>query len=282
MSIKEILDYMNKLTLSQLLTDQTIKKLKQKKQDLSQSDKRFLLKKLSEFRKYDVHSIFHVIVAYSIWCPDEAIEEARKKGVFRYKAWGFKSNCAESFLRQVQDMYTIITFSDKTKKFIASKLSLSWMFKFYKKTEDDLVKYINEHHHKRKRNRDEDAFVEEALFKELLVYADLVFYSINRSYEYTNKNKLEGYSHEEICDSISYIIYLYDTTIGIKSDIKYNVSAQYILSNEIEKIILMGCKVNQLQEWEVSVDYFNYNVKTIERNYIIYDEIQIFEKKVLD
>ncbi|MBA2941040.1 hypothetical protein HZF08_22410 [Paenibacillus sp. CGMCC 1.16610] len=259
MNIKEILDFMNTVTLNQLLTDQTIIELKQKKQDLSQSDKRFLLKKLSEFRKYDVHSIFHVILAYSIWCPDEAIEEARKKGVFRYKAWGFKSNCAEFLLRQVQNTYSLITYLDKTKQFIASKLLLSWMFDFYKKTEEDLVKYINEHHRNRRRIRVGDIFVEEALFKELLVYADLVFYSNNRSHEYTNKHNLVGYGHEEICDSISYIIYLYDTTIGIKNDSHYNVSAQYVLSNEIENIILMGCKVNQLQEWEITVDYFNYN-----------------------
>ncbi|OMC70325.1 hypothetical protein BK125_26900 [Paenibacillus odorifer] len=280
MIIREILDHVNNVSLDQLLNDQTIIELKQKKQNLSQSDKRILLKILSEFRKYDVQFIFNVILTYSMWSPDEAVAEARKKGVFRYKAWGFKSNCAEFLLRQIQNTYTVITYSDKTKQFVSKKLTLTWMFDFYKKTEEDLVKYIIEHHRNRKKIRVGNNLFEEALFKELLVYADLEFYLKNRSHEYINKHKLVGYGHEEISDSISYIIYLYDATIGIKSDENYTVSADFVLSNEIQKIILMGCKVNQIQEWEVSVDYFDYSVKIIEGSYKIYDETQFFEKSI--
>ncbi|WP_064199434.1 nuclease-related domain-containing protein [Brevibacillus brevis] len=280
MIIKEVLSYINDLPFEQLFNDQTIKTIKQQKKDLSQSDKRFLLKKLSEFRSFDVHFTFCVILAYSIWYPDEAIVEARKKGVFRYKAWGFKTNCAEFLLKKIKELYTLISYSDDTKQFINKKLMLSWMFDFYKKSEEDLIKYIKEHHRNRRRTRIGTAFVEESLFKELLAYADTMFYLNSRSYEYINKHKIEGYNHEEICDSISYIIYLYDATIGIKSNCHYIVSAQYVLSDEIEKIILMACKVNQLQEWEISIDYFNYNVKSIEKNLLIFDDTQLFEKSI--
>lgn len=68
-----------------------------KKEDLSKNNKHFLLKKLSEFREYDVHIIFCVILTYSIWCPDEAIIEARKKGVFRYKRGGLKLTVLRRF-----------------------------------------------------------------------------------------------------------------------------------------------------------------------------------------
>lgn len=277
MIIKEVLRYINDLPIEQLFDDQTIKSIRQKKQDLSQSDKRFLLKKLSEFRNFDVHIIFRTILAYSIWCPDEAIVEARKKGVFRYKAWGFKTNCAEFLLKKIKELYTLISYSDDTKQFIEKKLMLSWMFEFYKKTEEDLIKYIKEH---RRRTRIGNTFFEEALFKELLAYADVMFYLPGHSYEYINKHTIKGYGHEEICDSISYIIYLYDAIFNIKSDSRYIVSAQYVLSDEIEKIILMACKVNQLQEWEICIDYFNYNVKHIEKNLLIFDETQVFEKSV--
>ncbi|MDL4842463.1 nuclease-related domain-containing protein [Aquibacillus rhizosphaerae] len=280
MNIKEVLSYLNDLPFEQLFNDQIIKSIKQKKQDLSKRDKRFLLKKLSEFRKFDVHFIFCVILTYSIWYPDEAVIEARKKGVFRYKAWGFKINCAELLLKKIKEVYTLISYSDNTKQFIDKKLMLSWMFDFYKKCEEDLIKYIKEHHRNRRRTRNGNVLVEEALFKELLAYADAMFYLNNRSYEYINKHKLEGYGHEEISDGISYIIYLYNATIGIKSDSNYTVSAQYVLSDEIEKKILMACKVNQLQEWEICIDYFNYNVKSIGRNILISDDMELFEKSI--
>lgn len=280
MIIKEILSYMNDLPFEQLLNEQTIKEIKLKKQDLSKNDKRFLQKKLSEFRKYDVQFIFCVILAYSIWCPDEAIVEARKKGVFRYKAWGFKTNCAAFLLEKIQNSYILLPYSNNTKDFVARKLSLSWMFEFYQKTEETLVNYIKDHHRNRKITRIDHIIIEEALFKELLAYADTMFYSNIRSHEFINKHKIEGYGHEEICESISYIIYLYDAVIGIKSNCSYTISAQYVLSTEIEKIILMACKVNQLQEWEVTIDYFNYNVKTVEKKYLIFDETQLFEKSI--
>ncbi|WP_405083244.1 nuclease-related domain-containing protein [Paenibacillus chitinolyticus] len=278
--IKEILTYMKDIPFEQLLNDQTIKEIKHKKQDFSKNDKRFLQKKLSEFRNFDVQYIFCVILAYSIWCPDEAIVEARKKGVFRYKAWGFNTNCAALLLQQIRKSYILIPYSDNTKQFIDRKLSLSWMFDFYQKTEEELVNYIKEHHRNRRVTRFGAAFVEEALFKELLAYADTIFYLNSRSHEYINKHKIEGYSHEEICDSISYIIYLYDATIGIKSNCSYTISAKYVLSDEIEKIILKACKVNQLQEWEISIDYFSYNVKTIEKKCLIFDDTLMFEKSI--
>lgn len=280
MTIKEVLSYLNDLPFEQLLNDQIIKSLKQKKQGLSKSDKRVLLKKLSEFREYDVHFIFCVILTYSIWCPDEAIVEARKKGVFRYKAWGFKTNCAESLLIKIKELYTLISYSENTKQFLDKKLILSWMFEFYKKSEEDLIKYIKEHHQNRRKTRHGEVVVEEALFKELLVYADAKFYLNGRSNEHLNKHKIEGYGNEEIFDGISYIIYLYNATIGIKSDIQYTVSAQYVLSDEIEKIILIACKVNQLQEWEICTDYFNYNVKSTGKDFIIFDDTQLFEKSI--
>lgn len=280
MTIKEVLNYLNDLSFEQLLNDQIIKSIKQKKQNLSKSDKRFLLKKLSEFRNFDVHFIFCVILTYSIWCPDEALVEARKKGIFRYKAWGFKTNCAESLLIKIKGLYKLIPYSDDTKRFIDKKLMLSWMFEFYKKSEEDLIKYIKEHHRNRRRIRYGEVFVEEALFKELLAYADAMFYYYDRSYDNFNKHKIEGYGHEEITEGISYIIYLYDATIGIKSEISYTVSAQYVSSDEIEKIILMACKVIQVQEWEICIDYFNYNVKQTGDNFLIFDDTQLFEKSI--
>ncbi len=55
---------------------------------------------------------------------------------------------------------------------------------------------------------------------------------------------------------------------------------KYVLSKEIEDIILLGCKVHQLQEWEVCIDYFNYQVRKRENKYLIFDAEEVFEKSI--
>lgn len=154
---------------------------------------------------------------------------------------------------------------------------------FYKRSEEKLIQHIRKHHKKRKRIKIDNSFVEEALFKELLAYADSMFYFHGRSSSktnLTNKNLLSCYTEEEISGSISYLIFLYDSKIGIKTDCCYTVSPRYVLSDAIEELILMGCKVNQLQEWEVCIDYFNFRIREIGKNITIYDIEETFEKTI--
>lgn len=280
MNIKEIVKYINEFTEKQLLNDEIIQTVKMQKKVLSKRDKEYLKKKLSDFRKYDTEYTLALIVTYSIWCPDEAIEESRKKGVFRYKAWGFKINSAEILLVNIKKFYKLFFYNEETKAFIEKKLKLSWLFDFYKKSESELIELIKHRHENRRKYRQGQSVVEETLFKELLAYADVTFYLNNRSNEFLNKNKLSGYGHEEIFDGISYIIYLYDEIIGIKDNIHYVVSDKYVLSDEIEQLILVACKVIQIQEWEICVDYFNYSVQINGRNILISDKDKLFEKSV--
>lgn len=280
MEIKDILNQFNKMNSEELLTNQNIDSFRVQKSFFSKRDERYLLKRLSEFRNQDVHFTFCVILVYSIWKPDEAIIQARKKGVFRYKAWGFKVNYAELLLNQIKKSYTVIHYRSNTKQFIDNKLKMTWMFEFYKQSEKNLIKYIENRHLKRNRYRYENVVAEEALFKELLVYADVSFYKNVYTDISRNKNLIEGYGHEDVINGISYIIYLYNEKIGIKKGINYTVSAEHILSQEIKNLILVACKVNQLQEWELCIDYFDYNLKFDDRSVVIFDKTELFEKSI--
>lgn len=288
MKIEEIVGEYAKVPFEHLLNADTIQQIKATRRTLSKSEKRFFLQKLSKFKDFDATYISNIILIYSIWHPNEAIREARKKGVFRYKAWGFKKNYAEYLLKQIQNSYSYLNYSDDTKKFVSDKLNISWIFDFYKKTEESLLKYIHEHHRKREIIRKGNIFYEEALFKDLLAYLDYMFYSnhstsnaSNKNNNASNKNKLESYSHEEISEGISYIIYLYDTNIGIKEDCNYIALPEYVSSEEIEAQILLACKINQLQEWEISIDYFDYKLRTTNnKEAFIFDSKELFEKSL--
>lgn len=283
MTIKKILQQIDTMTIDQITEVKFIQSLKENKVSLSNSDKRLLSNEISNFRKFDSQMILRRILLYSIWCPDEAIEVSRKKGVFRYKAWGLKQNHAEDILKIIKSQYLLMQYSKDTRQFIETKLQLSWMFSFYKDSEEKLINYIKKHHKERRRVKVGNVIVEDALFKELLAYVDCLFHFHTRSIlrtNHINKNLLDGYGEEEISESISYIIYLYNSIIGIKNDCHYTVSPGYVLSDEIEKIILIGCKVHQLQEWEVCVDYFSYRIRTIGNVCIIYDKEERLEKSI--
>lgn len=280
MNIRNLISSFSSLSLKDYYDEKIINQIKQAKDTLSKSEKKFINKILSEFRKYDHEYISKVIVLYSIWCGDEAIEIARKKGVFRYKAWGFKENCAKAILLNIESLLRFFDFSQDTKNFIFKKLNLSWLFNFYKKTEHSLIDFIRIYHSKREKMTINNFLFEESLFKDLLAYLDIIFYQNNRTEEFYNKNKLSNYSHEEISEGISYIIFLYNSNIGFKEHINYFVSDKFVLSDDIENLILKACKMNQLQEWELSIDYFNYDIKKSHKEITIYDKDENFEKSI--
>ncbi|MET7040549.1 hypothetical protein WBZ18_00525 [Clostridium botulinum] len=124
--------------------------------------------------------------------------------------------------------------------------------------------------------------IENALFKDLLAYIDACFYLDFQSEKmhYLNKNKLNAYSKEEICDGISYIVFLYDNMIGIKQDVYYFTDAKYVLSKEIESIILVSCKVIQVEEWELCIDYFDYKIRMCGNEWTIFDRSEVLEKSI--
>lgn len=264
------------------ITKEYIALIRIQKSDFSNSDRKFLLSIIGKFKEQDIEKTLRAIKMYSIWEPDEAIMESRKKGVFRYKAYGFGKNQTLFLLKDLIGNRTIFEFSESTYKYLIDKENLYWLYDFYKDSEEKLIQYIKEHHSNRERVKRGKQTVESALFKDLLAYIDVGFYfnSHIKNRNYLNKNILNGYSKEEICEGISYIVFLYDRIIGIKQDVNYFINSKYVLSDEIEKIILIACKVIQLQEWELCIDYFDYNIKITGNEWIIFDKSLILEKSI--
>ena len=282
MTINDIIMQSNNLTYDDITAEEYIAKVKGNKPTISSSDKKLFSKIISDYRKHGAECILRYIIIFSFWEPDEAVAIARKKGVFRYKTWGFKSNEALFLIDKLLKYSDELKYSDKTKSFLNTKQSLAWMFDYYRKIELKIKNLMIKHHNQRKKYVVGKAVVEEALFKELLVYLGIAFYENRSESAYAlEKNKLTSYSIEEIADSVSYLIFLYDDIIGIKNNISYTVSSDFVLSKEIKELILLGCKIYQIQEWEICVDYFGYSAKKVDSTtYCIYDSTTRFEKSV--
>ncbi|MFA9398747.1 MAG: hypothetical protein ACERKV_10850 [Clostridiaceae bacterium] len=263
------------------ITQEYIESIKIEKNGLSNSDKKFLLSIIGKFKEQEIEKTLRAIKMYAIWEPDEAILESRKKGVFRYKAYDFKRNKALYLIKNLINNKNIYLFSTETIGYLMDKKNLRWIYDFYKESQEKLVQLIKEYHSKRIRIKNGNQTAETAIFKDLLAYIDACFYTVSHTGKnYNNKNILDAYSKEEICEGISYIVYLYDSVIGIKQDISYFTDSKYVISTEIEDTILIACKVNQLEEWELYIDYFDYKFKVLGNEWIIFDKSEVLEKSI--
>ena len=74
--------------------------------------------KISKYKNSFPNEILKYIFVYALKEPDNAIEIARKKGVFRYNAWGLDKNNALYILNQLKNKRELLNFSsDRLRKF---------------------------------------------------------------------------------------------------------------------------------------------------------------------
>lgn len=250
-----------------------IEKMKNTKKTLSTNEKKYLKKILDKFRTTDKGEVLKGILFYSIWFPDECIEYARKKGVFRYQFGGEKLSNAKFYFQYLLKFREYFGYSADTLEYIRMKESCNWIHTFYVKTEKSIKRIIETHHHNRIRKNVNGIRVESTLFKELIVYMELIFTLEREEIGSTPniKNKLTAYSKEEIGNAISYLIYLYDMTIGIKTSVNYWIDVHYIFSKDIEHLILLACQFIQIQEWEILIDCFGYKMVNENKTWRIVD-----------
>ena len=280
MSIKDILEEIEHESITTLMDINFMNDILEKYPKLSNSDIRILSSSISRFRDNNIEKTLKTILLFCFWLPDKAVEIAREKGVFRYGVWGFKDNTALYLLECIKNYAEVVSFSQNTLDYLNTKIQMSWLFEFYKFTECKLVSMIKERHKKRIISKVGDIVLEEGLFKNLLAYLDIQFHNQPPPTAVGKKNTLKGYSCEEISESISYLVFLFDKTIGIDSKVHYCLNAEYILSHDIEKLILLGCQMCTVQEWELCIDYFDYRVQIVGNHYTIFSPDENFEKSI--
>ena len=276
MTIKEIVE----LALTVTIDADFITNAKNSRSELSASDRRTLLGAMAKFKIVPITTTIKYIEVYAIWEPDDAIWQARKKGIFRYVAHQSDDNVALHALTSLLCKKNFFKFSDETQSYLKTKIGLSWLYDYYKSVEANINEIIKLRHDNCKIECVDGITVESALFKDLLAYTEICFFLEPSNTLDCDKNTISGYSREEISEAVSYIIFLYNKEVGVDGRKKYMVDSEYVLSDDIEKLVLLACKVIKVQEWETTIDYFDYKVRCDANITTIYDEIEAFEKSV--
>lgn len=280
MSIKTILSEINNKSIEEIVSEEYRNCIINTKKELSNSDKNCLSKKIAKFKNNSIDYTLKIILIFSVWEPDLAIEVARKKGVFRYNAWNVKTNGSLYLLKTILSYINLFDYSKETIDYLKLKKNLSWLYDYYKETELNSISFIENHYKNRVKIKSDGVIYEESLIKELLVFVELVFNEKRWSIDTNRRDKLFDFGMEEIAEGVSYLIYLCNNVIKNNMSTIPIVNPVFVKSNDIKKIILNSCKMCQMQEWELCIDYFNYKVQCSDHSLTIFSENEIFEKSI--
>ncbi len=269
MSIRDIIKHIDSMTENDPFDITKINYIQSAHPNLTNSDRKELKRHISKYTKLGYLITLNTIKAFAIWDPDEAILEARKKGVFRYKVWK-ESNYAKAIITDLLKNAPLFNFSSQSLSFMQNKLKLAWLYEYYQNEEKRIVKILKKLHKGRKILKSvSDINVEESLIKDLLVYVDNLFFT-GRTTIHGKYDDLSGFTLEEIADSVSYLVFLLYNNIKWKSNCAYFANIKTIESYELRKAVLLCCQLCQVNEWEVLIDFFDYDVDILENNnYII-------------
>ncbi len=266
------------------VTERYCKELRsQSVEGLSKRDKKDLERTIRDFREHDCDKVLGAITVYEIFCPGEGIRYARQKGVFNY---GSEWPNIEYCLERLCDMNGVLSLPVQEQRYIRQKLACKWLRQFYVETRKKLSQEIYKHHKKRLQKSIGNVQVESNFMVEMLAYISLVFrYRDNSSADTSketnrSKNTLSDWSNEEISEAVSFLIYLFIGENGFVTTKILWLDKDYVLSDEIEKLVLLACQRNQMMEWEQLVDCLNYEIKTEGNNVIVYDPSESLEKSL--
>lgn len=256
-------------------------KIKKNKILLSNGDKKSLIKILTNAKNDTKENVLKAIVCYAIWEPEEAIEVARRKGLFRYKVFGMKGkNCAKFYMTFLLNHADFFGFSERAKLYLDQKSNADWLERFYVKKENEIERIIEEHHKRRIRKRVGNVNLESSLHKELLAYIDMIFFLQENNEGGTNFNMLDSFSREEIAEAVSYLLYKQISLYGIDENKNYFVDASFVNSKEIEKMLLYACQINYMIEVELLIDFYDYDILMDGKNIIIKSRNESLEKSI--
>lgn len=281
--MRDILSILAMLSI-QDVTEQYCEDLRQEKKGvLPKGDCRKLERKIREFQKADKDTVLNAIIVYAIFDPGGAISYARQKGVFHYSN---PSPYAEYCLEKLDALAQTLKLPCSEHTYIRQKLECQWLRSFYEKTEKQLRHDIRDHHKNRIRKKVNGLLLESNFAVEMLAYTSMLFrYRDSRSGKTAagysiNREDLNQYSNEEISEAASYLIYLFEEEIGFKKTAILWLDPDYILSDELNRLILRACQRNLMMEWETTVDCLRYSIETDGKNITICDPDGQLEKSL--
>ncbi|MGY5353570.1 hypothetical protein [Wenyingzhuangia sp. IMCC45467] len=174
----------------------------------------------------------------------------KRKGIFRYSNYIGRKNIISALNVKLLKINKELNFLKETEKiYIESVINLCNLTYTYRNLHLVLHKLIK----KFRKN-----YKKESIIKTLLAYSEYLFLSNHIPETKANPLLISNRSKEEIISAVSYLIHIITDTYEIKSEEKLFISDKYIITQEIDKIIIFTCNIIDFKEFEILIEHFNY------------------------
>ena len=252
--------------------------------DWNRTNQRLLESTIKSCRNMEVNEISAAIIIYIYLRGDEAIEFSRKRGVFAYYS---DPSVAERVLLNLLTYIDGFNVSEDNREYLYHKYELKWLHKYYIECDDEIDTIIHNHERKKKIFHVNGGALESNLVIELLTLLELLFrfkrqeihIRTSATIEFTREldyDVLDYYSLEEIAEAISFIISRYCDKYKCKDTYLWLDVNSVLKDIELVNLIQIAAKRKLIAEWEITIDYFGYDIEKInDSHYIIIDKCDL-------
>lgn len=269
-------------------SDELLRILSENHIEWNKNNQKFLENTVRSYRNTEINEVVSAVIIYAFLRGDEAIDFVRKRGLFAYYVDG---NLVEEILSKLLAYSAGLKISDDARDYLAHKYGVRWLKKYYSDCDNEIDKIIEDHEHKKKHYHINGAVLESNIVIELLTLLELHFRlskevrKSNTSATIELQTELDYdlpyyYSLEETAEAISYVISRYCDNYECEDRHLWIDSDAVIGNLELAKLIQIAAKRKLTVEWEITVDYYGYDIKKVADSYYRIIDKNDFEKSI--
>lgn len=244
--------------------------------NLSNSEKKKAQKYIEEYSaKLKFLPTLNYIVLGLVYDREKTLATIKRKGILRYSKYLESKNFPEPLSKAILSLSPELFLNESERQYFESILNLSPIYEIMKSLRGAIITEIKDFS-----KRPKIIGISPSIVKSLLAALDLLFITGYYPTERETPNSLKFYIKEDIAEAVSYIIYLKQKVFGLNDSDSYVVDEEYIVSNELEAILLPACHLKALQEYEIMVDHYSYTCIKDKNSIKIIPPYPDFEKSI--
>lgn len=243
-------------------------------------DKRNIEDIIRNINKNAKKVVIKSVLIYLYFEKHASIIFLRRRGVFSHYVW----DSVEELITIILKHKKLFSLKENEINYLNNKINnSSWLKNAYAFIDKEINELICVHI----QNSVCYDECQTSLFYELLVYIEYRFRYHKYEKKIDNNNCLnlddvDSYSNEDIAEAVSYILKLINKCK--ENNRVYHkflwMDDNYILSEELNKILLLSLKRKKIIDCEIKNDYFDYNVENKGKYYYVGDDINCIEKDI--
>ncbi len=230
---------------------------------------------LKSLLKADYNNSINSLIIALHFDKTKTISTLKKKGAFRYSNYASKKCIIGNILTEILELKGLCyNLSPEDISYFKSVINLNLLHEAY----NELTKYIIEEIKSFNKSYKKMSFI-----KTIVAFSDFLFLiDFSPQNKASDKDPLD-ISHrtkEDICSATSFLIHFVTDNHGLYFRSNSIVAEQYIISNDINNVIIAACLISDFKECEILIESFDYSCEEIDDKIKIKPPTEEFEKSI--